>query len=65
MDVFIIDEHRGKGYSKMLMKFIMDLEQMKTCTWMLATADAHGLYAQFGFYPLAKPEKIMRKEAEL
>ena len=25
----------------------------------VATADAHGLYAQFGFKPLAKPERMM------
>jgi hypothetical protein len=27
--------------------------------WLLATRDAHGLYAQFGFLPLDKPERIM------
>lgn len=27
--------------------------------WLLATMDAHGLYAQFGFAPLDKPERIM------
>jgi hypothetical protein len=28
---------------------------------MLATRDAHGLYAQFGFTPLAHPERIMER----
>ena len=28
--------------------------------FLLATADAHGLYAQFGFEPLAKPERMMQ-----
>lgn len=27
----------------------------------LATADAHGLYAQFGFTPLAKPQTFMER----
>jgi hypothetical protein len=27
--------------------------------WMLATKDAHGLYAQSGFLPLDKPDRIM------
>jgi hypothetical protein len=29
--------------------------------WVLATSDAHGLYAQFGFTPLAKPDIFMEK----
>jgi hypothetical protein len=27
--------------------------------FLLATRDAHGLYAQFGFRPLAEPERWM------
>ena len=27
--------------------------------WSLATADAHGLYTQFGFTPLKLPERHM------
>ena len=27
--------------------------------WTLATRDAHGLYAQFGFKPLANPDRFM------
>jgi hypothetical protein len=27
--------------------------------WMLATHDAHSLYAQFGFEPLPNPERWM------
>lgn len=63
MDVFIIEEHRGRGYCKMLMNFIMNIEELKSCNWMLATSDAHSLYSQFGFNPLPNPEKIMKKEA--
>ena len=59
-DVFILDEFRGRGLSKWLMKEIMkhpDLQGLRR--WMLATRDAHGLYTQFGFLPLDKPERIM------
>ena len=59
-DVFILNEYRGKGLSKWLMEVIMthpDLQGLRR--WMLATRDAHGLYAQFGFLPLDKPERIM------
>jgi hypothetical protein len=36
---------------------------MKVCKILngggLGTADAHGLYTQFGFKPLSKPENMM------
>ena len=60
-DVFIIERFRGKGLSKWLMQVIMDHPDLRGFRrWMLATRDAHGLYAQFGFRPLDKPERIMR-----
>lgn len=59
-DVFIIPSSQGKGLGKMLMKAIMEHPDMQGFRrWMLATRDAHGLYAQFGFTPLEKPERIM------
>lgn len=62
MDVFIIDEHRGKGYSKILMQAIMDEPKLqKIQIWRLATSDAHSLYEKFGFRQLAHPEKLMEK----
>jgi GNAT superfamily N-acetyltransferase len=62
MDVFIIEEHRGRGYAKQLMEYILNyppIEQVKI--WRLATTDAAKLYAQFGFTPLAHPEKMMER----
>jgi GNAT superfamily N-acetyltransferase len=60
MDVFIIEEQRGKEYSKILMKYIMNYPKLeKVKVWRLATTDAHKLYEQFGFKPLANPEKMM------
>jgi GNAT superfamily N-acetyltransferase len=59
-DVFILSEHRGKGLSKELMKFIIDYEPFKKFRrFMLATRDAHELYKQFGFTPLSDPSRIM------
>jgi len=59
-DVFILDEYRGIGLSKWLMKEIMDHPDLQGLRrWMLATRDAHGLYSRFGFLPLDKPERIM------
>jgi GNAT superfamily N-acetyltransferase len=62
MDVFIDEAHRGRGYSSMLVKAMMEepeLQQVKI--WRLATTDAHFLYEKFGFTPLAHPEKMMEK----
>lgn len=60
MDLFITENHRGKGYSKELMRYIMEFEALKNIkVWRLATNDAHDLYKKFGFTALAKPENLM------
>ena len=60
MDLFIQENYRGKGYSKKLMTYIMECDKLKNIkVWRLATTDAHGLYKQFGFDAIAKPEKLM------
>jgi len=64
-DVFIIEKFRGKGLSKWLMEAIHahpDLQRLRR--WMLATKDAHGLYAQFGWSALSAPERMMEKRVE-
>lgn len=62
MDVFINEQHRGKGYSSILISAMMEepiLENIKI--WRLATKDAHFLYEKFGFKALAYPERMMEK----
>lgn len=62
MDVFILPEYRGKGYSKELMDAIIKEPKLASCkTWMLKTADAHGLYKPFGYTELSHPEKVMER----
>ncbi|MDX1932261.1 MAG: GNAT family N-acetyltransferase [Capsulimonadales bacterium] len=59
-DVFILPAHRGQGLSKWLMSVIWSMPELQgQRRWMLATADAHGLYSQFGFEPLVQPERWM------
>jgi GNAT superfamily N-acetyltransferase len=59
-DVFVIPEHRGRGVSKLLMGAILDHPELNGLRRiLLATQDAHGLYAKFGFKPLAHPEYFM------
>ena len=61
-DVFIIESHRGMGLSKVLMTAITrhsDLQGFRR--WLLGTRDAHALYAQYGFTPLAAPARFMER----
>jgi GNAT superfamily N-acetyltransferase len=61
-DVYVLEEHRGRGLSKFLMRCVnahSDLQGLRR--FMLATADAHRLYAQFGFTPPSRPERLMEK----
>lgn len=64
-DVFVLKSHRGLGLSKLMMTSIMehpDLQGLRRI--MLATRDAHGLYAQFGFNAVDTPETLMQIRLE-
>ena len=61
-DVFIDVPYRGQGLSKWLMTCIHahpDLQNLRR--WMLFTADAHGLYQQFGWTSAARPERYLER----
>jgi len=59
-DVFVLHTHRGHNLSKWLIKTIIDHPDLQGLRrWSLATADAHGLYGQYGFTPVSKPELWM------
>ncbi len=59
-DVFVLEDHRGKGYSKQLMAAIKAHPQLQGLRrFMLATFDAHALYAQYGFTVVERPERLM------
>ena len=60
MDVFVIPEFRGRGIAKSLMQSVLGHPELQNLRiFLLATRDAHGLYAQFGFRPLVSPERWM------
>ena len=54
-DVYILEEHRGKGLSKWMMETIQSQPELQGFRrWLLATRDAHGLYKQFGWTELTE-----------
>jgi len=54
-DVFVIAEHRRRGIGRALVKEVMERPELQGLRlFLLATADAHGLYEQFGFKLLEK-----------
>lgn len=62
VDVFVLPSHRGNGYSKLIMSAVLAHPQLQGLRrFTLATSDAHGLYAQFGFTPPLKPQYLMER----
>jgi len=59
-DIFILPEHRGRGVCKLLLRAMLDHPDLQGLRRiLLATQDAQGLYARFGFQPLAHAEHYM------
>lgn len=59
-DVFILPEYRGLGLDKWLIDCVVSHQELQGLRrWILATRDAHRLYATFGFTPLKRPEIFM------
>ena len=48
-DVYILPDARGAGLGKELVATMIDRGPGASFRWTLHTADAHGLYKQFGF----------------
>jgi GNAT superfamily N-acetyltransferase len=59
-DVFVLEDFRGRGLSKWLLQCVMAHPSLQGLRrFLLATRDAHGLYKQYGFTPLAAPDRMM------
>jgi GNAT superfamily N-acetyltransferase len=59
-DVYVLEEHRGRGLSKAMMALARSHPRLQGLRrWVLVTNDAHGLYRHFGFRALATPERYM------
>jgi ribosomal protein S18 acetylase RimI-like enzyme len=59
-DVYVLEAHRGRGLSKRLVEFILAYPELQGLRrFLLATRDAHGLYARFGFKPPIRPQSML------
>ena len=62
MDVFIVEENKGKGIGQDLIKYIINHPDLKNVTEIsLKTKDAHSLYKKFGFEVINDSEMRMIK----
>ncbi len=60
-DVFVLEDHRGRGLSPAMIRVLMDLPDVVGMRrLMLATRDAHGLYAKLGWSPVVDPSPFMQ-----
>jgi GNAT superfamily N-acetyltransferase len=64
-DVFVLEEFQGQGLGKWLMECIVaDPRLQGLRRFMLATRDAHGLYAQYGFTPVPDDRYMERRNPD-
>lgn len=59
-DIIIDEKYRGQGLGKLLVSKIVNHEAILGLRGILATADAHELYTQYGFE--REPERYMSKK---
>lgn len=60
-DVWVAEEYRGRGIARGMVETALEHPDFATVNWLLATLDAHGVYAKLGFNLLQNPERWMSK----
>ena len=61
-DVFVLPAHRGQGISQAMMAAILAHPELQGLRrFLLATSDAHGLYAKYDFQPITRPDRFMER----
>jgi hypothetical protein len=56
-DVIVDPAHQSRGIGKQLMEAIVSHPSLQSCSMILGTRDAHGLYERYGF----QPSGVMRR----
>lgn len=61
-DVWIDEAARGQGVGRAMVGWYVDHPSYATIRrFLLATRDAHGVYAALGFAPIARPDRLMER----
>lgn len=61
-DVWVDESVRGQGLGRRMVSWFLDNPDYADIRrFMLATKDAHGVYARLGFTPLVRPDRLMEK----
>lgn len=61
-DVYVLEEHQGKGLATaMVMTLQKHPELQGLRRWMLATSDAHGVYAKLGWQQVTDAAPFMQR----
>lgn len=59
-DVIVLPPHGGKGLARAMVSALRAHPELQGLRrWLLATKDAHGVYAPLGFEAIAAPERYM------
>ena len=59
-DVIVLPAYGGKGLARAMVAALRAHPELQGLRrWLLATKDAHGVYAPLGFEPIAAPERYM------
>jgi GNAT superfamily N-acetyltransferase len=61
-DVFVLPGWRSDGVGQWMIGIVVRHPELQGLRrFLLATKDAHGLYARFGFSPLANPARLLER----
>jgi len=60
-DVYVVEEHRGKGLGVELVREAVEGSRLAHTRWLLHTRDAQALYERFGFGPPS--ERVMERHS--
>lgn len=61
-DVFVLPAWRGRGVAIAMMDAVFAHPELQGLRrFLLATSDAHALYAHYGFAALARPDRFMER----
>ncbi|KTE00108.1 MAG: GNAT family N-acetyltransferase [Sphingopyxis sp.] len=61
-DVYVLAAHRGHGLAARMVTALHDHPDLQGLRrWMLATSDAHGLYAALGWTPIDDAKPFMQR----